>query len=162
MTPSRIVCLLPEELRYSTTLGTERKEVTTMVVYYSAANMRYFIVSSTIILQLLLTLLACLTWISRHYSKSKGLVWKFWRKNLKLLFSLALLLNLPSVDEKMVKTARHHDLELIMELVVTNKNRFKFIRLAIDVLGKIAPIWFPSLKYFRYDFIWKNVENWKK
>ena len=139
MTPSRIVCPLPEELRYSTTLGTERKEVTTMVVYYSAANMRYFIVSSTIILQLLLTLLACLTWISRYYSKSKGLVYRTFEKNIKN-FSLALLLNLPSVDEKLVKTARHHDLELIMELVITNKNRFKFIRLAIDVLGKVAYI----------------------
>ena len=38
------------------------------------------------------------------------------------------------VDEDLTKKAKHTDLKLIMDLVITNKNRFKFIRLAVDVL----------------------------
>ena len=47
---------------------------------------------------------------------------------------MALLLNLPLVNECELKLNANSDLKLIMELVITNKNRFKFIRLAIDVL----------------------------
>ena len=38
------------------------------------------------------------------------------------------------VNECELKMNANSDLKLIMDLVITNKNRFKFIRLAIDVL----------------------------
>jgi len=109
--PTRIECMLPPELHY--------ENVTTMIVYYTAANMRFSIVALTCVLQMTLIIFAIITWTVNHYKQSKG---------------LALLLNLPMVNECELKMNANSDLKLIMDLVITNKNRFKFIRLAIDVL----------------------------
>ena len=90
--PSRIECMLPQgkgntihefeftaekvipstELQYSTLINDEPVEVTTMTVYYTAANIRFFIVALTIVLQLVLIIFAILTWGAKYTQKSKG------------------------------------------------------------------------------------------
>ena len=43
-----------------------------MIVYYTAANMRFSIVALTCVLQMTLIIFAIITWTVNHYKQSKG------------------------------------------------------------------------------------------
>ena len=53
------------------------------------------------------------------------------------LFRTRLLMNLPMIDQNLLAKDGYNDLNLILDLVIVNRERAKYIGLALDVLDTI-------------------------
>ena len=53
------------------------------------------------------------------------------------LFRTRLLMNLPMIDQNLLVKDGYNDLNLILDLVIVNRERAKYIGLALDVLDTI-------------------------
>jgi len=115
----RFNCPLPKELHY---INSKNETVISAVHYYNAYRFRTLMVEMLLSLQIILVLGAPIVWIRLTSVKAAG---------------TRLLMNLPMIDQNLLAKDGYNDLNLILDLVIVNRERAKYIGLALDVLDTI-------------------------